>query len=72
MGRPFGVRDSKPRMYQGKLRSKDNESYNLSDSGSREATDYLKHQSLCLECPFPECLLDKLKKSGPRVGVKYG
>lgn len=34
------------------------------DKGCKQATDYLGHQSSCLQCPFPKCVYDEL-----RVGV---
>ena len=37
--------------------SPDGQGYRDFDSGCKEATLYQKHQSLCLECPFPECQL---------------
>ena len=40
-----------------RLSNPDSNSNIMPDSGCRWATDFLGHQSLCLECPFPECKL---------------
>ena len=65
MGRTIGQRDTHHRMYQGKIRSTDSESYNLSNSGCKKATLFIREHyplveesSECLECPFERCLLD--------------
>ena len=49
--------------------STDGESYNLSNSGCKVATLHLGYSSLCLECPFPECVLDKVRKPGSKAGT---
>ena len=35
----------------------------MADSGCRWATAFLKRQSRCFECPFPECTIDKYKQT---------
>ena len=35
--------------------STDNESYSRFDSGCKDATEYLGHQSSCFTCPFRDC-----------------
>lgn len=36
------------------------------DTGCKTATDYLGHQSECLECPFAECVEDSKPNYHPR------
>jgi len=38
----------------------DDVGYADSDSGCKQATAYLGHQSSCLHCPFRKCILDEL------------
>ena len=69
LGRPPGVRDIQPRKQMAVRASPDSDSYLLSDSGCPEATAELGHQSRCLiNCPFPKCQLDTLKKPGKKKG----
>ena len=59
MARPKGVIESKPRKRRISSKgSPDYQGYVLSDSGCKKATKYLRHPSLCLECPFPECIFE--------------
>ena len=74
MGRPIGVKDRQPRMYLGMMASKDSESYILPDSGCEKATSYIQEhypleiQSICLECPFGECVYDHETRGGWQKG----
>ena len=68
-GRPLGVRDMVPRKRMAIRASSDSECYLLSDSGCKEATEYLGEASCCLGCPFPECQLDHLKKVGRKANA---
>ena len=65
MARLSGARDTKPRMYQGRLSPKDGLGYSLPDSGCEKATEYLRinyplgeDTSRCLECPLEKCYFD--------------
>ncbi len=42
-------------------------SYCKADSGCKVATEHLGSQSLCLECPFPECIYDDPLKGSARA-----
>jgi len=55
MARPKGIIETRPRKQMVGRASTDSYAYVLSDSGCLEATLFLGHSSLCLECPFPEC-----------------
>lgn len=41
--------------------NKDSENYCYFDSGCKEASQFLKKQSSCLNCPFNECLYENSK-----------
>ena len=61
-GRPKGIIESEPRKQMARRCSTDSEAYGGANSGCVDATLYLKHSSLCLECPFQECKLDFTKR----------
>ncbi|KKM80059.1 hypothetical protein LCGC14_1343610 [marine sediment metagenome] len=66
VGRPVGVKDSKPRKLMAPRGNKDARNYRYPDSGCPKATRYLGHQSSCLEtCPFGEC--SHVKKDNKKV-----
>ncbi len=72
-----GIIETQPRKRMIGRASTDSVAYTLSDSGCAEATLYLKEQgsedkSLCFECPFPECQIDKYRKRGPKPGGYNG
>ncbi len=54
--------ETQPRKKMTRRGFTDGEWHTGSDSGCREATLHIGHSSLCLECPFPECKLDKVKR----------
>ena len=61
MARPVGVKELAPRRRMAVRASKDGDAYLWADSGCVDATRLLGRQSLCLECPYDECLLDRNK-----------
>jgi len=57
VGRPLGVKDRVTRKeMEGRSYNKDGNHYVHSDSGCPNATEYLKRQSRCLQCPFTRCI----------------
>lgn len=65
MGRPKGMKDQKPRE-NGRMAARglpDALGYRYSDSGCAFATEFLGHQSSCLDCPFiKRCIYDKIEE----------